>query len=171
MSHKWVRHPVLSVVCAGMASGSALAQSREMIATLTGGEEVPTAVNSGAFGSATINVDAGSGDITYTIKVWNLPTGVVGAHFHVGAEKTAGPVIINIQVPTLSSNDFTITGTVNTADFVARPDQGSVRPQTPCRQYSAKTPTSTSTRRPTPAAKFAARSNSTHADAQGRRAG
>ena len=124
MSHKWVRQALLGIVLVGLASGSAWAQSREMVAKLTGGDEAPTAVNSGAFGTATVTVDPGSGDITYTIKVWNLPTGVVAAHFHVGAEKTPGPVIINIAVPSLSSNDFTITGTVNVADFVARPDQG-----------------------------------------------
>ena len=124
MSHKWVRQALLGIVLVGLASGSAWAQSREMLAKLTGGEEAPTAVNSGAFGTATVNVDAGSGEITYTIRVWNLPTGVVAAHFHVGAEKTPGPVIIDIPVPSNSSNDFTITGTTNVSNFVARPDQG-----------------------------------------------
>ena len=124
MSHKWVRQALLGIVLVGLASGSAWAQSREMVAKLTGGDEAPTAVNSGAFGTATVTVDPGSGEITYTIRVWNLPTGVVAAHFHVGAEKTPGPVIINIPVPALSSNDFTITGTTNVAEFTARPDQG-----------------------------------------------
>jgi hypothetical protein len=124
MSHKWVGQALLGIVLVTLSSGSAWAQSREMVAKLTGGEEAPTAVNSGAFGTATVTVDAGSGEITYTIRVWNLPTGVVAAHFHVGAEKTAGPVIIDIPVPSLSSNDFTITGTTNVANFVARPDHG-----------------------------------------------
>jgi CHRD domain len=124
MRQQWVRLALLNLVFVGMASGAAWAQSSEMTAKLTGGDEAPNTVNSGAFGTATIKVDQGSGDITYTIRVWNLPTGVIAAHFHVGAEKTPGPVIINIAVPTNVSNDFTMTGTVNVADFVARPDQG-----------------------------------------------
>ena len=124
MRQKWVRLALLSLVSVGVMSGSAWAQSSEMVAKLTGGDEAPNTVNSGAFGTATVRVDEGTGDITYTIRVVNLPSGVVAAHFHVGAEKTAGPVIINIEVPTTASNDFTLTGTVNVADFVPRPDQG-----------------------------------------------
>jgi hypothetical protein len=124
MSQKWVRHVLLNIVLVGVASGSAWAQSREMEAKLTGGDEAPTTVNSGAFGTATVTVNAATGEVTYNIRVWNLPTGVVAAHFHVGAEKTPGPVIINIPVPTGASNEFTLSGTVNVSEFVARPDQG-----------------------------------------------
>ena len=124
MRQKWVRLALLNLVLVGVTSGSAWAQSTEMVAKLTGGDEAPNAVNSGAFGTAVVTVDEGSGDITYTVRVWNFPTGVIAAHFHVGAEKTPGPVIINIEVPATASNDFTLTGTVNVADFVARPEQG-----------------------------------------------
>ena len=124
MSQKWVRQALLNMVLVGMASGSAWAQPREMAVKLTGGDEAPNAVNSGAFGAGNITVDPQSGDITYNIRVWNLPTGVVGAHFHAGAEKTAGPVIINLPVTSGISNEFTISGTVNISAFVARPDQG-----------------------------------------------
>lgn len=124
MSHKWVRQVLLSSALVCVATGSAWAQTREMVVKLTGGDEAPNVVNSGAFGSGEVTVDPDSGDITYNIRVWNLPTGVVGAHIHAGAEKTAGPVIINIPVPSGNSNEFTLSGTVNVSAFVARPDQG-----------------------------------------------
>lgn len=124
MNRNWVRQILLSVALVGAVAGSAVAQVREMTAKLTGGDEVPNTVNSGAFGTATVSVNVATGDITYNITVWNLPSGVVGAHFHAGAEKTAGPVIINIPVANGTSNDFSLSGTVNISAFVARPDQG-----------------------------------------------
>lgn len=124
MNRNWVRQILLSVALVGAVAGSAVAQVREMTAKLTGGDEAPTMVNSGAFGTATVSVNVATGDITYNITVWNLPSGVVGAHFHVGAEKTAGPVIINIPVANGTSNDFSLSGTVNISAFVARPDHG-----------------------------------------------
>jgi len=124
MNRNWVRQILLSVALVGAFAGSAVAQVREMSAKLTGGDEAPTAVNSGAFGTAKVRVNPATGDITYNITVWNFPSGVVAAHFHIGAEKTAGPVSINIPVATGSSNEFTLSGTTNVSAYVARPDQG-----------------------------------------------
>jgi len=115
----------------GLASAPAAAQSFTLTANLTGaGEATATGtattggVNTGAFGDCKVVVDMGSQTVSYAVNVFNLPSGVAASHIHVGAERTAGPVVVNFVVPTASSNDFGFSGTVKFSDFVLRPDQG-----------------------------------------------
>jgi hypothetical protein len=49
---------------------------------------------------------------------------VTASHIHVGAERTAGPVVVNFAPPVPASNDFGFSGTVAFSAFVLRPDQG-----------------------------------------------
>jgi hypothetical protein len=111
----------------GLAAAPAAAQSFTLTAKLTGaGEATPTAngINTGAFGDATIVVNMTTRTVSYTVNVFNLPSGVVASHIHVGAEGTPGPVVVNFVVPTNSSNDFGFSGSVADTAFVLRPDQG-----------------------------------------------
>ena len=111
----------------GLTAIPAAAQTFTLTAKLTGaGEATPTAngVNTGAFGDATVVVNMSTRTITYTVNVFNLPSGVTASHIHVGAEGTPGPVVVNFTVPTTASNDFGYTGTVADTAFVLRPDQG-----------------------------------------------
>ena len=64
-------------------------------AVLSGGSEAPTAVNTGAYGHATITLDRAAGEITWVIDVFNYPTGLTASHIHVGSPGTAGPIIID----------------------------------------------------------------------------
>ncbi len=111
----------------GLAAAPASAQSFTLTATLTGaGESTPTtpALNTGAFGDATVVVDVAAQTVTYTVRVFNLPSGVTASHIHAGATGTAGPVVVNFALVANSSNDFGFTGVVRFVDFVLRPDQG-----------------------------------------------
>ena len=111
----------------GLSALPAAAQTFTLTAKLTGaGEATPTAngINTGAFGDATVVVDMSTRTVTYTVNVFNLPSGVIASHIHVGAEGTPGPVVVNFTVPTNSSNDFGFSGTVADTAFVLRPDQG-----------------------------------------------
>jgi len=110
-----------------LAAAPASAQSFTLTATLTGaGEATPTtaAINTGAFGDATVVVDMSAQTATYSVRVFNLPSGVTASHIHVGAAGTAGPVVVNFAPVANSSNDFGFTGVVSFANFVLRPDQG-----------------------------------------------
>ncbi len=62
--------------------------------------------------------------LTYTVRVFNLPSGVTASHIHVGAPAPPGPVVVNFAPPANASNDFGFTGTVAFSAFVLRPDQG-----------------------------------------------
>jgi hypothetical protein len=111
----------------GLSALPAAAQTFTLTAKLTGaGEATPTAngINTGAFGDATVVVNMATRTVTYTVNVFNLPSGVIASHIHVGAEFTPGPVVVNFTVPTNSSNDFGFSGTVADTAFVLRPDQG-----------------------------------------------
>lgn len=117
-------------ITAGMfalAAAPASAQSFTLTANLTGaGEATVTtpALNTGAFGDATVVVDTTAQTVTYTVRVFNLPSGVTASHIHVGAAGTAGPVVVNFAPVVNSSNDFGFTGVVKFSDFTIRADQG-----------------------------------------------
>ena len=115
----------------GLAAAPAAAQSFTLTASMHGGNEatqtgatVTGGINTAAFGDCKIVVDMGAQTVSYNVNVFNLPSGVAASHIHVGAEKTAGPVVVNFVVPTQASNDFGFAGTVAFSAFVLRPDQG-----------------------------------------------
>jgi hypothetical protein len=110
-----------------LAAGTANAQVYTLTANLTGAGEatqIANGVNTGAFGDATVVVDLGARTVTYTVRVFNLPSGATASHIHVGAAQTAGPVVINFAPPTNASNDFSFSGVVKDTEFLLRPDQG-----------------------------------------------
>lgn len=107
----------------GGSVATASAQVYTLTATLAGNEEIP-ALNTGAFGSATVTVNMSARTVTYQVDVFNLPSGATASHIHVGAPGTAGPVIVNFAPPLSASNDFAFAGTVPDGQFLLRPDQG-----------------------------------------------
>jgi len=114
---------VTLVAVLGFGARTASAQTYTLTAALTGAQENP-AINTGAFGSATVVVDMGARTVTYRVDVYNLPSGVSASHIHAGAIGTNGPVVVNFAPPVPASNDFGFSGTVRDTEFVLRPDQG-----------------------------------------------
>ena len=117
---------VTSVLTLGVLAAGATAARAEVFtltAALTGSEENP-AINTGAFGSATITLDTGARTVTYRVDVFNLPSGVTASHIHVGGVGTNGPIIVNFAPPVNASNDFGYSGTVPESQWLTRPDQG-----------------------------------------------
>jgi hypothetical protein len=110
-----------------LTAAPAAAQSFTLTANLSGAGEatsIANGVNTGAFGDCKIVVDMGAQSLSYSINVFNLPSGVTQSHIHVGAEKTSGPVVVPFVVPVTASNDFGFSGTVAFSAFLLRPDQG-----------------------------------------------
>jgi hypothetical protein len=103
----------------GFPAAPASAQSFTLTASLNGANEPPIpGINTGAFGSATVVVNMTARTVTYTVNVFNLPSGVTASHIHVGAVGTPGPVVVNFAPPATASNDFTFTGVVKDTEFV-----------------------------------------------------
>jgi len=115
---------VLAGALVGLTAAPAWAQKFTLTAQLTGANETPAAINTGAFGSATVTVDMTTRTVTYKVDVFNLPSGVTASHIHVGAAGTGGPVVVNFAPPVPASNDFGFSGTVKDTEFLLRPDQG-----------------------------------------------
>jgi len=110
-----------------LAAAPASAQSYTLTANLSGANEATqttNGINTGAFGDATVVLDMTAQTVTYSVRVWNLPSGVTASHIHAGADKTAGPVVVNFAPPPNASNDFGFNGVVPFSAFVLRPDQG-----------------------------------------------
>jgi hypothetical protein len=95
-------------------------------AQLSGGNEVPPpSTATGAHGNARVVIDRAAGRITYTVNVYNLPTGLTGAHIHVGPAGSNGPIIFDFRPQQLGiSNDFALSGSVTAADLRANAATG-----------------------------------------------
>jgi hypothetical protein len=94
-----------------------------MTAPLTGGAEAPTAINTGAYGFATITLDRSAGEVSWVIDVFNLPTGIILGHIHAGSPGTAGPIIIDFNPQNIGqSGSFRLTGSSRTV--IPRPAVG-----------------------------------------------
>ena len=105
------------------AAANAQAQTVRLTATLTGGQEVPV-ILTGAFANAAVTVDMGSQTVSWTIEVFNLPSGINNAHFHVAPVGISGPTVVNVAFPATASNDFVLTGSATSANLIVRGDQG-----------------------------------------------
>lgn len=123
MTSCWKHMLFAAVVLVGLAAAPASAQTFRLTANLHGGEETPVIVT-GAFGTAVVTVDMATRTITWTVDVFNLPSGVTLGHIHVGSVGAAGPTMVNFVVPTPASNDFRISGSATASDITLRPDQG-----------------------------------------------
>jgi hypothetical protein len=130
MTSRWMKAlaaPLMAGLLA-LAATPASAQSFTLTATLTGAGEASQTTNgvqTGAFGDATIIVDLTARTVNYTVRVFNLPSGVTASHIHVGAEKAGnGPVVVGFTVPTTASNDFGFSGTVADTAFILAPAIG-----------------------------------------------
>jgi CHRD domain len=128
MKSRWMIALVAVVGLTTLAAAPVSAQTFTLTANLTGdgeGSNTSNGVVTGAFGSATVVVDMTARTVTYTVTVFNLPSGVTASHIHVGAARSgAGPVVVNFAPPIHASNDFSFTGTVKDTEFILRPDQG-----------------------------------------------
>jgi hypothetical protein len=126
MTSRWMKS-IAATLLVGLSATPASAQTFTLTATLTGfGEASQTTngVNTGAFGDAVVVVDMTARTVTYTVRVFNLPSGITASHIHVGAALTPGPVVVGFTVPTTASNDFSFTGTVPDTAFILSPDKG-----------------------------------------------
>ena len=125
MNTRWMTHLLAAVATIGLTATPASAQTFTLIASLSGGQETPApGVNTGAFGNATVVVNLTTRTVTWSVNVFNLPSGVTAGHIHVGDAGTPGPTVIGFTVPTNASNDFGITGSAADTTFTLRPDQG-----------------------------------------------
>jgi CHRD domain len=106
------------------AVGTAQAQTIRLAAALSGANETPAPVLTGAFGSATVTVDLATQTVTWNIDVFNMPSGTNNAHFHVGGPGLGGPTVVNIAFPPGISNDFNLSGSATSANLMVRADQG-----------------------------------------------
>jgi hypothetical protein len=114
-------------ICAAallLAAAPASAADTRMVANLSGGEEAPTQVLTGAFGTATVTIDSVAQRVTVDLTVYNLPTGSTAGHIHAGPRGVAGPVVLDFTFPPGRTGDFAIQFRLSTADFRARPEIG-----------------------------------------------
>ena len=104
--------------------GIAQAQVVRFTANLTGNQETPAPVLTGAFATAVVTLDLATQVVTWNIDVFNMPSGTNNAHFHVGGPGLGGPTVVNIAFPPNISNDYNLSGSATAANLTVRGDQG-----------------------------------------------
>jgi len=109
-----------------VSASSASAQGKvRLTANLNGGEETPApGLNTGAFGTAVVEVDGALSEATVDLRVWNLPTGSTAGHIHAGSKGTPGPVILDFSFPAGLTGDFALNLRLGESAFRARPEIG-----------------------------------------------
>jgi hypothetical protein len=114
-----------ATILLGATAGAAQAQTIRFTAALSGDQETPApGVLTGAFGNASVTLDMATQTVSWNINVFNLPSGINNAHFHVGGPGVAGPTVVNIAFPATASNDFNLSGSATAANLNVRGDQG-----------------------------------------------
>jgi hypothetical protein len=106
-----------------LTAGAAAAQ-QTFFANLSGGEETPAKLNTGAFCTAEVGVDEANREVNVTLRVFNLPTGSTAGHIHAGAKDTPGPVILDFNFPAGRTGDLSMNIRLSQAAFRARPEIG-----------------------------------------------
>ncbi len=122
---------LLSVI-AGVAAGvmiSAMPASAQstvvMTATLTGGEETPALIGTGAVGTAAVAVDVANEEISVTLTLFNLPTTTSAGHIHIGPRGVGGPVVVGFPTSLNGrTGDISIGFRLGVSAFIARPEIG-----------------------------------------------
>ncbi|HUU36517.1 MAG TPA: CHRD domain-containing protein [Vicinamibacterales bacterium] len=122
------RTPFLAVILAlVLAVSAAWAQDNEPIqvfAILNGGDIAPEAVLTGAFAIADLTIDPAKGELTVILSAFNLPTGVSGAHIHVGSPGLVGPVLFDLRPNQRMAGDVEFSATINAGNLTTSPALG-----------------------------------------------
>jgi hypothetical protein len=90
-----------------LAVSVALAGGRPFATSLTGEAEVTAAgvPNQGDLdgsGTANITLNQGQGEVCFELNVADITLPAIGAHIHVGASTTTGPVVVGLTPPDAS---------------------------------------------------------------------
>lgn len=120
---------VVAVIACGMLlvapASFAQTQSGVTVRAMLGGNQENPPVSAGAHGEATVTVDRVGREIRYEVNIYNLPTGIVGAHIHVGTAGVNGPIIVNFpSIAVGQSGAFQIRGSARESEIIARPEAG-----------------------------------------------
>jgi hypothetical protein len=110
-----------------LLSTHASAQGVTLTADLTGGDETPAAINTGAFGNVEVSVDPVNREVTVTLRVFNMPTPTTAGHIHIGSKATPGPTALNFPPALVGrTGDFAMTFRLGDTPgvFVPRPAIG-----------------------------------------------
>ena len=116
----------LAVSATLLQGASAYAQTAVVLrATLTGSEETPNAILTGAVGTVEIGVDTVNQEIAVNLRVFNLSAPSTASHIHIGGKGLTAPVVIDFPIPRGVTGDFSLLFRVHDGPaFHARPEIG-----------------------------------------------
>lgn len=103
------------------------AQAQEVVqvyAILNGGDIAPAPVLTGAFAFAELTIDAAKGELAVSLDAFNLPTGITGAHVHVGSPGVVGPVLFDLRPNQRMAGDVEVNGTLTAGNLTTASELG-----------------------------------------------
>ena len=103
----------------------ASAQTVDLVATLSGASETPApGVNTGASGTAMVQVDLEAEELSVSLRVFNLASPSTAGHIHVAPPGSAGPVVIDFPVPAGRTGDISLDFRLRGSQLRPRPEIG-----------------------------------------------
>ena len=106
------------------SGGTAQAQVVRFTANLSGDQETPARCSDRRVRYRDRHNGFGDRTVSWSIDVFNMPSGTNNAHFHVGGPGVAGPTVVNIAFPRQISNDFNLSGIGHGGQPERAADQG-----------------------------------------------
>ena len=100
-----------TMIGTGILATPLLAQEnsgRPLTIALEGSQEVPGPGDPDGFGTATVRINPGRGQICYSLGVSAIGP-ATGAHIHEAEAGSAGPVVVSLQAPTGGSSNGCIS--------------------------------------------------------------
>ena len=116
------KHVLLIAAAASMsfaAGASADDGGRPFTVQMTGAAERPNPGDPDGSGTATFRVNAGQGQVCYTLTVANIEP-ATAAHIHRAPPTSAGPIIVHLAAPTDGSSEGCATVTRALAQEIIR---------------------------------------------------
>jgi len=129
MTRRRLSTTILSIMIFGLAIAARPVAAQDattvtVFANLIGSEEPAPGISTSSFGKATFVINRTLQTIDYTIDVFNLPSGLVGAHIHASPRGINGPIILPIPLPGPVSGDFRLQGTWRPSDLAPNQPRG-----------------------------------------------
>ena len=112
---------LVAVALVGVGATTAVATSGNFRTHLSGDEEFPEAVVTGAQGQATFKLSADGESLSYKLNVANIED-VLQAHIHVGAPESNGPIVAFlfglVPDPGVDVNGTLASGSIDAGDLI-----------------------------------------------------
>lgn len=114
----------MAIAVLALPSATFGAGGRPFVVAMTGAAERPGPGDPDGTGTAWLTINAGQGEVCYTLEVENITLPALAAHIHVAPETDPGPIVIGLTPPDATgvSSGCATADRALLVDILANPD-------------------------------------------------